>query len=220
MQNKLIVTADGSHTVINKDLNVSYHSMHGAIQESKHIFIDAGLNYKQKKKINILEVGFGTGLNALLTLIESKNDRSEIIYEAIELHPLDDLCISSLNYLSLLNAGQLRDKFLSMHLSPASAATKISDHFHLKKIYGDIRSIQLSSSYDLIYFDPFDPVAQPELWSVDIFKKIYDSTNDGGVLVTYSSKGAVRRAMEAAGFKIEKLPGPRGKREIVRATKN
>ena len=219
MQNEIILTGDGSHTIINKELNVSYHSRHGAIQESKHIFISAGLTYIKKKNINILEVGFGTGLNALLTLIQSENDHSEILYEAVELHPLDGVFISSLNYLSVLNAEYLRDKFLSMHSSPASATAKISDHFYLKKIYDDIRSIPLSSNYDVIYFDPFDPVTQPGLWSVDIFKKLYNSTSGGGVIVTYSSKGMVRRAMREAGFMVEKLQGPYGKREITRGMK-
>lgn len=191
--------------------------MHGAIRESQHIFIAAGLNFIKKKKISVLEVGFGTGLNALLTLINSENDSSEILFEAVELHPLDSVCVSSLNYLSVLNVEHLRDKFLQMHSAEWNAPTKISENFHLKKTRGDIREVALPSKYDLIYFDAFDPVAQPLLWTEEVFSKIFQCTNPGGILVTYSSKGSVRRAMESAGYSVEKLAGPHGKREIVRA---
>jgi tRNA U34 5-methylaminomethyl-2-thiouridine-forming methyltransferase MnmC len=155
----------------------------------------------------------------LLTLIKSENDHSEIIYEAVELYPLDSVCISSLNYLSVLNADHLNDEFYRMHSSAWETSTKVSDKFQLKKIYGDIRGIRLSSKYDLIYFDAFDPVAQPELWTPTVFTNIFQSTNPGGTLVTYSSNGSVRRAMESAGFFVEKLAGPAGKREIVRANR-
>ena len=219
MNTELKITADGSHTIINKDLNVSYHSTHGAIQESQHVYIDTGLRHIKKKKISILEVGFGTGLNALLTLMNSDDNHSEILYEAIELHPLDSVCISSLNYLSILNAEYLREKFMAMHSSPWNAQTNISGTFQLNKLHGDIRDIAISSTFDLVYFDAFDPAVQPEIWTTDVFKKIYMSMNEGGTLVTYSSKAVIRRMMETAGFRIEKVQGPWGKREIVRAEK-
>lgn len=220
MQQQLILTADGSHTVVNAALNVSYHSKHGAIRESQHIFIDAGLKQIKKNNISILEIGFGTGLNALLTLIAAEHDHhSEILYEGVELYPLDGVCVSALNYLSLLKAEQLRKEFELMHSSSCGELVRISDRFQLKKICADIRVVELPGRYDLIYFDAFDPMVQPELWADEIFRKIYDVTNEGGVLVTYSSKSIVRRAMERVGFKVKKIQGPPGKREIVMAIK-
>jgi tRNA U34 5-methylaminomethyl-2-thiouridine-forming methyltransferase MnmC len=217
----LFTTEDGSHSIKIPELNVSYHSKHGAIGESEHIYIGAGLNFVsgKKKKISILEVGFGTGLNALLTLIKSNEDDLEIIYESVELHPLDDVFVSSLNYLSLLNAEHLKKEFQEMHSAAWDIKIHISDHFNFKKICGDIRGVQLDSCYDLVYFDAFDPVAQPELWTVKVFEKIHALMSENAVLVTFCSKGEVRRAMAQACFNIEKLRGPKGKREMVRATK-
>lgn len=219
MNLELKITNDGSHTVINKELNVSFHSTHGAIQESQHVYINTGLNSIREKKISILEIGFGTGLNALLTLINANANCSEIIYDTVEPHPVDDVLISSLNYLSVLNAEHLRDQFLAMHLCPWNVQTRISENFHFTKILGDIREVHIPSTYHLVYFDVFDPLSQPELWTENVFKKIYMLMNDGGTLVTYSSKVVVRRAMEAAGFEVEKVAGPHGKREIVKAVK-
>lgn len=219
MIQEFFITADGSHSIRVPELNVTYHSKHGAIQESVHVFINSGLRYINRKEISILEVGFGTGLNALLTLIEAEKNDLKVLFDVVELYPLDNVCVSALNYLSLLKQPQLANTFSYMHTCEWNVAAKISGHFELNKIRGDLRYVELSANYDLIYFDAFDPVAQPELWTLAVFRKLYDAAKRGCVLVTYSSKGAVRRAMADAGFSVVKIPGPKGKREIIRATK-
>lgn len=217
MNRDIIVTADGSHTIKDNDLNVTYHSTHGAIAESQHVYIETGLKHIQKKKLSILEIGFGTGLNALLTLIHADNDHSEILYEGVEPYPLDDVQVHALNYLSVLEREEYRGKFLSMHSCEWNSWNKISENFHLKKVKEDVLHAQLSSKYDLVYFDPFDPLSQPEIWTRKVFEKIFCCMNAGGILVTYSSKSVVRRELLAVGFVVEKVSGPHGKREIVRA---
>jgi tRNA U34 5-methylaminomethyl-2-thiouridine-forming methyltransferase MnmC len=219
MLHELFITEDGSHSVRIPELNVTYHSKHGAIAESACIFIESGLKRLNKSTISILEVGFGTGLNALLTLIEAQKNDFQIIYDVVELYPLDNVCVSSLNYLSILESPQLADAFSHIHACEWDATVKISGQFQLKKIRGDIRHVELTGKYDLVYFDAFDPVVQPELWTVDVFRKIFNVSNQGCILVTYSSKGIVRRAMTEAGFSVSKIEGPKGKREIVRAWK-
>jgi tRNA U34 5-methylaminomethyl-2-thiouridine-forming methyltransferase MnmC len=219
MHSELFVTEDGSHSVRVPELNVSYHSKHGAIQESVHVFIENGLKRINKRRVNILEVGFGTGLNALLTLIEAQKNDLQILYDVVELHPLDNILVASLNYLSILGAPHLAEEFSFMHECEWGVSVKISGQFALKKIGGDIRHVKLTGKYDLIYFDAFDPSAQPDLWTADIFRKLYGISADESILVTYCSKGIVRRAMTEAGFSVLKSPGPKGKREIVRAIK-
>ena len=221
MHQELFITEDGSHSIQIPELNVSYHSKHGAIQESQHIYIETGLKHlsESQKKISVLEIGFGTGLNALLTLIEAEKNVLQILYDVVELHPLDSAFIASLNYLSLLQSPQLLKEFSFMHASEWNTTVKISEHFSLKKIRGDIRNVELTGSYDLVYYDAFDPSAQPDLWAADVFKRIHAVMDNRGILVTFCSKGEARRAMEDAGFSVFKLPGPKGKREIVRAIK-
>jgi len=216
---QLFITEDGSHSVRVPELNVSYHSKHGAIRESDHIFIENGLRYLNKKELSILEVGFGTGLNALLTLIEAEKNDLQILFDVVELHPLDSVFVASLNYLSLLKASHLTNEFSLMHACEWDSAVKISGQFVLRKTPGDILHVELEGKYDLVYFDAFDPAAEPELWTTDVFRKIYNAMKRDGVLVTYSSKGIVRRAMAEAGFSVSKIQGPKGKREIVRAIK-
>ena len=222
MNRQLFITEDGSHSICVPDLNVSYHSKHGALQESQHIYIGAGLMYLAgiKRNISVLEVGFGTGLNALLTLIEAEKNDLQILYDVVELYPLDRPFIASLNYLPLLGAPQLIREFSLMHDCEWHKSVKISDHFNIKKIKDDIRHVELSGLYDIIYFDAFHPAAQPELWTTNIFENMHALMNRGGVLVTYCSKGIVRKAMMDAGFRVNKLEGPKGKREIVRAMKD
>ena len=222
MNRQLFITEDGSHSICLPDLNVCYHSKHGAIQESRHIYIGAGLRYMAgtKRQISILEVGFGTGLNALLTLIEAEKNDLQILYDVVELYPLDRAFVASLNYLSLLRTPQLSYQFSLMHECEWQKSVKISEHFDLKKLNDDIRHVELSGQYDIIYFDAFDPAAQPDLWTTNIFENMYALMNIGGVLVTYCSKGIARKAMMDAGFRVVKLEGPKGKREIVRAKKD
>jgi tRNA U34 5-methylaminomethyl-2-thiouridine-forming methyltransferase MnmC len=213
-------TSDGSHTIFVPGLNEHYHSVHGAINESRHIFIGAGLNFisKKNKKINILEIGFGTGLNALLTYIESEKNNLFINYSSLELFPLKEDVFSRLNYPELIQDHNIKEIFLKLHFCFWEQEVIISDFFSLKKMNISLLNyIPENQYYDLIYFDAFGPDVQPEMWTLEVFQKMAFSLKSGGVLVTYSTKGTVKRNLKEAGFIIEKLPGPVGKREILRA---
>lgn len=219
---KIVKTDDGSHTIFSDQFGVHYHSTFGAIQESRHIFLEAGFKYlsKKRKNVSILEVGFGTGLNALLTAIESEKSNIIVDYIGIEAFPLDSDTINELNYHSLIDFSLAKDYFLRLHKVDEATSNLIHNNFKFQFIVNRLESVNLKpSSFDVVYFDAFDPEIQPELWTEQIFTKLFDVMNKGGVLVTYSCKGIVKRALKAAGFSIEKLPGPIGKREILRATK-
>ena len=222
MKLEIITTADGSHTLFVPELNEHYHSTYGAIQESRHIFIEAG--FKQiiinQPVIRILEVGFGTGLNAFLSLLEADKSGKTIHYTAIEPFPLEPAIIKLLNYPELLGASTA-SLFKMLHEAVWNREMQITDHFVLYKVLHDLKNIKLQSSFfDVVYFDAFGPEVQPELWTEEIFRKIFSSIKKKGILVTYSAKGSVRRALKNAGFTMEKLAGPAGKREITRAIKN
>jgi len=222
MQRKLILTSDGSHTILLPESNVTYHSIHGAVQESKHVFIEAGLrslNPARKTIVNIFEMGFGTGLNALLTMIEAEKLERAIHYEAIEQFPLDNKEIGSLNYCTQLGRQDLQMVFEQLHHCEWEKTIKFTPKFTFKKSAAHLLDFETPETFELIYFDAFAPNVQPELWTKEIFDKMFEMLEQGGILVTYCSKGDVRRAMQAAGFVIEKLPGPPGKREMIRATK-
>lgn len=223
MNRKIILTGDGSHTVAVPELKVTYHSVHGAIQESQHVFIQAGLHaserYRRSDALQILEVGFGTGLNALLTMMEADQHRNRICYTAIDLFPLNETEHSQLNYCQQLNAPQYQRLFEKMHQCDWGRMFEITEHFRLTKIKCDLFDFTTEDPFILIYFDAFAPNAQPELWTKEVFEKLYAMLLPGGILVTYCSKGEVRRNMIAAGFEVEKLPGPPCKREMVRAKK-
>ncbi|MGE5419055.1 MAG: tRNA (5-methylaminomethyl-2-thiouridine)(34)-methyltransferase MnmD [Chloroflexota bacterium] len=215
---RLIVTSDGSHTIYIPELNEHYHSVHGAIQESEHIFIETGFKTCAGSSLSILEIGFGTGLNAFLTALEAEKNCTKVNYTTIEKYPLGDHMVNSLNYASILGSGS-NALFTSLHSSPWNVKIGITDCFTLEKIDGDLTSINLSGMYDLIYFDAFGPDKQPEMWTPDVFSKVSDVTKQGGVLVTYSAKGEVKRNLRATGFDVRLLPGPPGKRQIIRAVK-
>jgi tRNA U34 5-methylaminomethyl-2-thiouridine-forming methyltransferase MnmC len=223
MRRKLIVTGDGSHSIEVPELGVSYHSVHGAIQESEHVFIQAGLHAsdrsKQSDALSIFEVGFGTGLNALLTLIESEKQTLKVSYEAIEPNPIALEEARMLNYCSVLQREDLQEIFQGLHECEWDTETAISTCFSFRKTRASLSNFETSGVFELIYFDAFDPSVQPELWTQEIFEKMFSMLQPQGILTTYSSKGTVRRAMQAAGFVVEKIPGPPGKREIVRAFK-
>jgi tRNA U34 5-methylaminomethyl-2-thiouridine-forming methyltransferase MnmC len=223
MKREIIVTKDGSHTVEIPGMNVTYHSHHGAIQESKHVFIETGLNYQlnrpelQDFPLHIFEMGFGTGLNALLTAIEAEKRRIPIHYTAVEMYPLTLDEANTLNFSQVLGH---QDVFEQLHLCEWETDTAITEHFTLRKVQTDLQDFAPGEAFHLVYFDAFAPSAQPELWTEEVFKKLFNMMAENGVLVTYCSKGVVRRAMQAAGFNVAKLPGPPGKREIVRAEKS
>lgn len=220
MKSEIIVTADGSNTLFVREFDENYHSTHGAIQESLHVFITAGLNVKNESPLTIFEVGFGTGLNAFLTFLDSLKSGQTIHYIAIEKYPVPRNTWESLNYPQLLSKDHT-EIFRSMHLSRWNEKVNISENFALTKIMGDMTSFDfdLFPVFDLIYFDAFSPEKQPELWESAIFHKLYSNTAPFGKLVTYCSKGSVRRALQESGYNTERLPGPPGKREILRASK-
>jgi tRNA U34 5-methylaminomethyl-2-thiouridine-forming methyltransferase MnmC len=216
---EFLITADGSHTIRNKNLDVTYHSRHGAIKESMHVFINAGLQYMMAKKnrLKIFELGFGTGLNALLTLLETERSELYVDYTGIDTNPLPVGAIEQMNYPVLLE-NKANDGILkNMHTIPFNEVNTISGKFNLTRINSGFEAFNSIETFDLIYYDAFAPNAQPELWTQEIFEKIKGMMNEGGCLVTYCSKSDVRRAMQAAGLTVSKLPGPPGKREMIRA---
>ncbi|MDR1258727.1 MAG: tRNA (5-methylaminomethyl-2-thiouridine)(34)-methyltransferase MnmD [Tannerellaceae bacterium] len=210
-------TADGSHTLFVPGINERYHSVNGAIQESLHVFINAGLRHLARERVRILEIGFGTGLNALLSLLEA--DRTEklwIEYHAAELYPLPVELAATLNYGELLCPGR-KELFDALHTAPWDEYVRITPHFMLHKIEGDCNRCELPGALDLVYFDAFAPDKQPEMWNQEIFDALYRLMAHGGVMTTYCAKGAVRRMMQKAGYSVERIPGPHGKREMLRA---
>jgi tRNA U34 5-methylaminomethyl-2-thiouridine-forming methyltransferase MnmC len=225
MDRKIILTSDGSHSISVPAMGVTYHSIHGAIQESRHVFIEAGLKHLVLRKhsassrIRILEMGLGTGLNALLTLVESGQLHLAIDYTALELFPLASQEAQDLNYCTLLEQERFKPLFENIHTSDWERPVPITDYFSLEKKKISVLDFPGDQNFDLVYFDAFAPNAQPELWTTSVFEKLFSMVNPGGLLVTYCSKGEVRRAMKAAGFEVEKLPGPPRKREMLRARK-
>ncbi len=218
MQSDIRITDDGSHTLFNLEVREHYHSTHGAIGESKHIFIEPALLPKlHLKDLNILEIGTGTGLNVLLTYQVMERRDIKLYYEGVELYPIDSERIKLLNYPEITSIN--RDIFYSIHQSQ-DRIVEISDGFRYINRIEDLVKIHFDDScFDIVYFDAFSPDSQPELWTVDIFQKIFKSMKVDGILTTYSCKGTVKRAMKEVGFRIEKLPGPPGKREFLRAFK-
>ncbi|HET8753029.1 MAG TPA: tRNA (5-methylaminomethyl-2-thiouridine)(34)-methyltransferase MnmD, partial [Salinimicrobium sp.] len=203
--------------------NEHYHSRHGAIQEANHVFIKMGLEHVQKiagiTNISILEIGFGTGLNAFITFLEAEKRNLSIKYTGVEAFPVLEEEIKALNYVSFFTEKNSAEIFDLIHQSPWEVKNGISEDFFLTKQKRFFSEIDEKDEFQLIYFDAFGPQVQPELWTEEIFKKMHQALKIGGILVTYSAKGSVRRAMQAAGFFVERLPGPPGKREMLRATK-
>lgn len=220
MERKIITTADGSNSIAITDLMVTYHSVHGAIQESKHVFIEAGLKYLIGNLISpvfkIFEMGLGTGLNAFLTAIEAEKNGTKIQYTAIEQFPITSAEALLLNYPSVLGSAAL---FHAIHQCKWNEASSINGYFSLNKVDTDLLKFSSPEHFNLVYYDAFAPGAQPHLWTKEVFEKLFSMLEPNGILVTYCSKGEVRRAMISAGFIVKKLPGPPGKREILRAFK-
>lgn len=219
---KISRTKDGSDTVRRIDWNVTYHSIFGALQESQHVFIHNGLDYYSNsfpgKSIRILELGFGTGLNALLALDYSINHKISIEYTALEVHPLPVSLLHQLNYPELASIGEeARKFFLRLHLSDTHQM--INDYFLLKKYTMPIQELNPDNFFDLIFYDAFDYGAQQELWSIELFQKIHSWMNKSAVLVTYAAKGVIKRNLKQAGFQVSTVQGPPGKREMIRAIK-
>ena len=218
---ELITTDDGSHSINLPELNITYHSKHGAIQESQHIFIECGLKPMMEKRseVSIFDLGMGTGLNVLLTYMETLDKPVKVYYETVEINVVEPELVNQLNYTTVLQRPDLQGTFLQIHELPWNSPNHLAENFYFYKRQADAIDIVLSTTYNLIYFDAFAPEVKPEVWSVAIFKKFYEALEHGGILLTYCSKVTIRAAMEEAGFSVEKLDGPWGKREITRATK-
>ena len=219
MKREIITTSDGSKTIHLPDWDESYHSKHGAIQEAYHVYIERGLRLFKNAPISILEIGFGTGLNAIITFIEAKKLNLDINYTGIEAYPLSMEEALEMNYLESLQSLNQQPIFEKMHQSPFAEQVVLSDNFRLEKRNIFFDQIEDIESFDLIYFDAFGYRVQPELWSTEIFQKMYTALKKDGVLVTYAARGVVKRSMQEVGFTVEKLAGPPGKREMMRAFK-
>lgn len=204
------------------DLNEHYHSTNGALQESELVFIENGLHHIPGciKEMNVLEVGFGTGLNALLTVLESKKQRRKINYIAVEPEPVAEDVLEKLNYPSVIGSTEAVGYFKKIHEAGWVYPAFLSDYFIISKIQAKLQDISLrDEQFHLVYFDAFGPDVQPDLWTEQVFAQLFRCLKPEGILVTYSCKGTVKRALKSAGFSIEKLPGPTGKREVLRAMK-
>jgi len=219
LKREIIITSDGSTTIHLPDWNEQYHSKHGAIQEAYHVFIKNGLEFFSKSSISILEIGFGTGLNAFITFLEAQKKRLSINYVGVEAYPVSTNEIEKLNYVEELQSLNFKSTFERMHECPWEEEVMIFDDFTLSKRNQFFHKIEDEHCYDLIYFDAFGARVQPDLWTEEIFAKMFSALKEKGILVTYSAKGSVRRAMQAVGFAVERLPGPPGKREMLRGVK-
>lgn len=218
LKREIITTADGSTTIHIPDWNEQYHSKHGAIQEAYHVFIKSGLDQISSKDISILEIGLGTGLNCFISYLEGKKRQLNINYTGVEAYPISENEFSKLNYVSELKSEEF-DVFNKIHASNWEEKIELEQNFSFLKRKQLFQEINDCNCFNLIYFDAFGARVQPELWSVLIFKKMYDALKENGILVTYSAKGSVRRAMIEVGFSVKKIPGPPGKREMLRAIK-
>lgn len=224
MKREIITTGDGSKTIQISEWDEQYHSKHGAIQEARHVFLGMGLQHYVSKMpttqpIAILEMGFGTGLNALLTLFEAQALNTEIDYTGIEAYPVSEEEVAAMDYSSQLSQTNALHYYNQMHTLSWGEQHPITTDYRLTKRQERFENITDIGLYDLVYFDAFGARVQPELWDEAIFEKMYIALRENGVLVTYAAKGSVRRAMQAVGFVVERLPGPPGKREMLRATK-
>ena len=204
------ITDDGSKTVYSGRFGEHYHSTFGAVNESNHVFIEAGYSAVAANPVSVLEIGFGTGLNAWLTLQQSGRLHRRTFYETIELYPIEDATISELSD---------NEVFRSLHAAHWEQPVEITPDFIIYKRKSNLLQTTFTTKFDVVYFDAFSPAVQPEMWNFDIFANLYEAMNPGAVLTTYCAKGEVRRTMQNAGFTTERLPGPAGKREMLRAKK-
>lgn len=223
LHRKITATADGSHTIALEEGGLTYHSRHGAVTESRHVFIEAGLLPAIERfgvsRLCIFEMGMGSGLNVLLTAIEAESHTIAIDYHTVETNPLTPDEAAQLNYCDQLQARNWMDFFVRLHQAPTDITVPLTPVFSLTKYLMPLEDLVACPLCHLVYFDAFAPAAQPHLWTTAIFEKIAAWMLPGALLATYCSKGAVRRAMQAAGLIVHKRTGPPGKREMVWAEK-
>lgn len=221
IQQELLQTGDGSLTIHLPQWNESYHSKHGALQEAYHVFIRNGLDFfTDKKEVTILEIGFGTGLNAFITLLESQNRNQKIHYVGVEAFPIESKIYEKLNYHDLLKVANQKKLFVDLHRCDWNIKQEIVPTFLLEKFQMKFQEITLENQFDLIYFDAFGFRVQPELWSLDIFRRMYKALKNKGILTTYAARGIITRNLKHCGFEVQKTSGPIGKREMTIAFKN
>ncbi len=215
------ITADGSTTLYRKDIDETYHSHHGALQEARHVFIQEGLCKKRDlPEIKILEIGLGTGLNALLTYLFALDHDLKIEYHGLEAFPLSAEIMQNVNYAQVIPDSRVAEAFQTLHKKAWNEKFQWSEQFEMLKIHNELQSFKVNTDfYDIIYFDAFGPRAQEEMWDFSNLEKLYHSLKPGGILVTYCAKGSFKRNLKALGFQLENVSGPLGKREMTRAIK-
>ena len=220
MEKEFVITEDGSHTIYLPGIDEHYHSVHGAIQESLHIYIEQGLLQTTKNEISILEIGFGTGLNAYLTYCFAKVKGLTVNYFSLEKYPLSEADYQQLNYPDTIFP-EFSFVFGQIHCAEWNTLVELTPEFKLQKVHADLLTFQFDPTprFDLVYYDAFAPAKQPEMWSEEILRRVAAAVRKDGLLVTYCAKGDVRRTFAAAGFEMEKIPGPPGKKEILRGKK-
>jgi tRNA U34 5-methylaminomethyl-2-thiouridine-forming methyltransferase MnmC len=218
MKRELRLTSDGSPTLYVPELDETYHSMHGSVQEARHVFIENGLRFvaAESKQVNILEVGFGTGLNALLTAQYAKENALSVHYIGLEAYPVEEEIWKEINYVNEPDASAFYFKMMEL---PFGETNVCHPNFTLNKIASRIQEWVSSEKFDLIYYDAFGPKAQPEMWALAIFEKLYALLNPGGAIVTYCAQGQFKRHLKSLGMRVEALSGPPGKREMTRGVK-
>lgn len=222
-ERKIVVTGDGSHSIYLPAFDEFYHSSHGALRESLHVFLKHGyevLAANRTTPLRILEMGFGTGLNAFLTWLRHAGETFDLHYTSLEAYPVGIETAASLNYLQAMHAEQHAEIFNRMHVCAWGKAEIFPGNFTLLKLQTTLQEFSSAEKFDLVYYDAFAPRVQPELWTKEIFDRLFSAMHPGGLLVTYCAKGEVKRSMKAAGFRVEALPGPPGKREMTRAWKS
>lgn len=221
--NEIFETEDGSKSLKSTNFGVSYHSKHGAIQETRHVFIDAGLDFRKQTQshIDLLDIGFGTGLNALMALQWAQHNQVKVNYVGIEAYPIHLDTALLMNYPQALGTDdKLASVFRDMHDAESGATLELNPYFSFEKRITKFETLEDNNAYDVIFFDAFAPNAQPDLWELDLLQRMYDALRNNGVLTTYCAKGQVKRNLKALGFTVEALPGPPGKREMTRAIKS
>ena len=214
MEVEQIITADGSPTLYVPEMDEQYHSINGAVQESRHVYIEAGLNQCFKNPIQVLELGMGTGLNVLLTAMEAEQRGIQVVYTALEKYPLACEIVEKLHYFA-----EKSGWFQTIHAMEWEKAETLTPFFTLQKICTDFRDFSYSGRYDVVYYDAFAPDKQAGVWSQELFDTLFNAMHPAGILTTYCAKGHIRRMMLQSGFSVERIPGPSGKREMLRARK-